>query len=507
MRLLNRLRERIGEAGWWGAAVAWLVILSLLSMSHGLAGLQPLNAITGSPIDGGVAQLEFKWYAIALEPLFAPAQMVIGAPDYRMSLLSWLVWVTVIAALLSYLAVDHGDAGIRRRLYTSTIAVLQVVSLPVAYLLLIGTVHVPLWRLAADNEQIVALDFHSHTLWSDDAIATLADTNAYHANNGYAAFAITDHHSPGRIPIWRSADAGATNTAGLIFGAEISVAQNHDKNLLVLLLSADEGVISSYRLPQWRPGGDNLKAAIADAHRRDMATIAVNYKLTPADVAQMVEAGVDGIEIANFGHPDSSPEAQAVIRAIYQRKERVIVADTDWHGWTGISRTWTLYHSNGREDHLAAAIVDALKRRDVTAFTPVVSQPFASFPPARAMLSPLFDVARYGAELSPIRLLSWWSWAVVLLVAYRYARERSRTVLRVASMHLGDIVAVMLLLRGGTLLQTGVSAAHSLVTNTGLLVLCAGLAMPVIWRMPGRTTRKAAHGRDMLPGEVNHSWH
>jgi hypothetical protein len=495
------LREHIAVTGWWGAAAAWLAILSVFALSHGLAGLQPLNAITGTPIDEDVARLEFKWYALVFEPLFALAQMVIGAPDYRMGLVPWLVWITVIAAILSYLAADRGDAGLFRRFCHSMIVVLKTASVYVAYFLLIATVHIPLWRLAANGQQVVALDFHSHTLSSYDAIATFADNNAYHAGNGYAAFAITDHHSPGRVPIRRAADVNATGE--LIFGDEISISLNHDRNNVLLLLSADEQVVSSYRLPAWRPGENNLKAAIADAHRRGMATIAVAYQLTPEDVPEFLEAGVDGFEIANFGHPDASPEAQALIRAIYQRKECVVVADTDWHGWTGISRTWTLYHPNGREEHLAAGIVEALKRRDVTAFTPVVSQPFAGIAPLRAMLSPLFDVWRYAAELSPIRLLSWWTWAAVLLVAHRYARERSRARMRVATMRLGDILGVMLLLRGATLLMTGVSAAHSLVTNAGLLILCAGLAVPVVWRMPVGTTKKAAQGRDLLPCEID----
>jgi len=89
----------------------------------------------------------------------------------------------------------------------------------------------------------------------------------------------------------------------------------------------------------------------------------------------------------------------------------------------------------------ADEVVDALWRHDSKRIVPVVSQVFYTPSILRSIFSPFAEAIRYGSELQPLQLGSWWIWTLSLawLVAQvrRAGLNPARIFLMVISLMLG----------------------------------------------------------------------
>lgn len=56
-------------------------------------------------------------------------------------------------------------------------------------------------------------------------------------------------------------------------------------------------------------------------------------------------------------------------------------------------------------------MLDKLRAHDAAAFIPVVAGFMGQPSPTRAVFAPIVETVRYGMELSPVRVISWWVWA------------------------------------------------------------------------------------------------
>src|SRR5512143_391657 len=79
----------------------------------------PFDARTYNAVPG--VHLEYPWSGVVMEPFLAPAHMIVGAPDFRLSLLSFSVWIIVLA-LLAGIANGQGWARLLRGFSWATIA-------------------------------------------------------------------------------------------------------------------------------------------------------------------------------------------------------------------------------------------------------------------------------------------------------------------------------------------------------------------------------------------------
>ncbi len=187
---------------------------------------------------------------------------------------------------------------------------------------------------------------------------------------------------------------------------------------------------------------------------------------------------------------------QAVHRA-------ALVASSDWHGWTGSARTWTLFYtaSSVSAGTRSEDVIETLRRRDPTRIVPVVSQVMGRPTVLRGILAPFIETIRYARELPVLSVASWWIWSLVLLGLSRYLRRQGYHAGRCFAGSILVVVGAGMLTRGCGLLQTwllGTPFAFPLkIAAFGCLVGLFSLLSGWVLLHPAIVTRshKALFGR------------
>ncbi len=372
----------------------------------------PFDARSLTPVDG--FELHYPLWGALLEPLFAPGHLFFGAPDFRLALLSLFIWLVVGSAIITAVkSRRHGLVWwhtVLRALGTASAAV----GVFLAYLFFAAFTSFPGWELVDTRGEWLFQDLQSHTYGSHDGIASAAQNLAMHRARGYEVVAITEHNNPvGAFAAQRLSEERSDAAPAVIAGVEVS--DEYDKYLLGLGL--DEGqAILGYRGNE----RDYARRFIAHVHEEhDGAVIAMAWHLEARDVIRLVEAGVDGFEISNTGHPDIPREIHRALLAAQRDHGVRLVSSSDWHGWGGIARNWTAIPRAGLSGDNAEAVtrftVDALRGRGDEVLP--ISAGYIGPPPLwRVVFTPLVEGARYAAELSLPRVLSWWLWIIVLVL-------------------------------------------------------------------------------------------
>src|SRR6476661_5786635 len=81
---------------WRTLLFVWLILATAVGAATSFRGLAPIDARTGQSVPGLDARFEFPGIGVALEPLMAPAHVILGAPNYRVCALSLGLWLLVI---------------------------------------------------------------------------------------------------------------------------------------------------------------------------------------------------------------------------------------------------------------------------------------------------------------------------------------------------------------------------------------------------------------------------
>jgi histidinol phosphatase-like PHP family hydrolase len=399
------------------ACAAWLLLLSLCAALQ-LHPQGPFDARNDSPVPG--MRLVFPLAAAIIEPLAAPIHILAGAPDLRIAGVSALVWLVVISASWRVLAdlrtrrpMPFGARALRAAGVAAGSAGLMMVWIACAVL-----VRVPGWRLEVDDPDTLVVDLHSHTHGSHDGFVSAAENLAWHAADGYNVTAITEHGYPaGAFTAQRYALAAPAPTPAVITGEEFSFFRRGG-HLLSLGLKAD------YKSPTGKGEPDFPSRFASYVHQEQGgAMIAMGYKLHPEEAMLLADAGIDAFEIANFGHPNLKPKVREAMLEAARKRGVALVASSDWHGWGGLSRTWTVIHAAGAgaasQAEKADLVVQKLRARGSADIIPVVAGHIGPPPKWRAIFAPFVEILRYAAELSLPRVVSWWLWLAAVLVLAR----------------------------------------------------------------------------------------
>lgn len=371
--------------------------------------LGPFDARDYSPLPG--VALEYPAWAGVLEPLVAPGHYLVGAPDFRLAFGATALWLALAALIWGWW---QGGVWWRRALRMS-IAPLAAVWCLTAYVLFVSHVHFPGWRLAVDDPDLLVADLQSHTLGSHDGLVRAPVNLAWHAARGYTVTAITEHADPAGSFHARAVAARDFPAMALIPGVEVG----SEYGGFLLGLGLREGVA----MPDfWADRSDYARRFVA-AVRNDHggAVISMAWRLDAAAIHALADAGVDGFEIVNNGHPDVPHEVRAAMLELERAGKVVLVSSTDWHGWGGFTRTWTLVRVPGAAqltaEQRAAAVVDILRARKGEAITPVVAGYLGPPSTLRVVFTPVVETLRYAAELSWPRVAGWWLWGMLLIAA------------------------------------------------------------------------------------------
>ncbi|MFA5138014.1 MAG: hypothetical protein WC728_02185 [Elusimicrobiota bacterium] len=429
----------------WKAVLLFLVLLSALAALPGdPAG--PFDPRSGARADGFV--LEMPATASAIEPFAAPFHALAGAPDYRLAAVSTLVWVALFPLFVV--------RPTRRALAACGWAI----GLFACYVLFCALVPLPSWRLRAKAPGTVIADLQTHTLASHDGIVSAEDNLELHAARGCDVVAVTEHDdSSGSYEALDLAEA-APGLPAVLPGVELR--ERGGGYLLGLGTTLSRKRIEPEDLRDAR----KFVAAARRPNERfpdGGAVLALSWKLKGPDVSRLVSAGVDGFEIANFGHPVPNPDAEAAMLLAQSKHGLHLVSSSDWHGWSGAWRTWTAFRvpPGTPKREFADVVLEILRERRTQDVLPLTAGRLGQQPLLRTAFAPVIEAVRYARELSWERVLSWWIWAGLLLAARRaLLRVRLRPG-RVGLIVLLAVLGTGLVIAGASLLLSFASGETS----------------------------------------------
>jgi predicted metal-dependent phosphoesterase TrpH len=448
----------------------------------------PLDARDGSPLAG--LRLSYPAWGALVEPFVAPGAVYAGAPDYRIALESLLAWLCGGAALLVALRTlrRRGGRSAWALLWRMPAAAAGAGAVLLVYVLVSVLYQFPGWRLAVDDPDALVADFHSHTLASHDGMVPARANLDWHAAHGYTLAAVTEHNDPaGSFAAQALAQGNPARWPPVIPGVEISAPRR--AFLLGLGLHPDKPLLG-YAGYEGDPAQYN-RLFFENVHRdHEGATLALAWHLTPELVREIADAGVDGFEIANAAHPDVPEAVHALLLELARSRGLVLVATSDWHGWSGYARAWTVVRVPGlaalSRPERAQAVVRLLRERAAEAFVPVVAGRIGPPSRVRAVFAPFVEPVRYFAELSPLRVLAWWVWGALLLAL---GAGLAALGLSPGRIFLGAALAGMgtaLIVRGGTLAAWWGDYGHMndfapeigrIALGLGVVTALAGLAL------------------------------
>jgi histidinol phosphatase-like PHP family hydrolase len=412
------------KQGFWIIGFAWLALITILAATASFEGPLPLDARTNLPLQAIDAHFDWPLAAIAIEPLTAPAAIIVGAPNYISAGLAAFLWFAVIVVIAcGYRLLRRRKRPAYRVLAEACGAGLTAMLVAALYLAFVILVPLPSWRLRVSDPEIVVADLHSHTLLSYDSFASCRSNLAYHRGRGYSVVAVTEHPPEEDRPPLPPCANGKGKLPEVIIGIELASAR--EKYLLLLGIPPNFPPYRSYERLQSDHDGDGLPALIEAVHSVGGAVIVPSFNLRENDLQPLVDAGVDGFEIANFGHPKLPSALKVALVALQRLRHMALIAVSDWHGWGGFARTWTLIRPGASPSaSRSAQVLEGLRAHEVDAVTPVIYRQFGQPTLLAGAVAPLVETLKYARELTPMRLASWWLWICVLAASAVWLRRR-----------------------------------------------------------------------------------
>jgi histidinol phosphatase-like PHP family hydrolase len=402
-------------------AFIWLFLITIFAATTSFKGIAPIDARTNQVLTDATAHFEFSFLAIAIEPFLSAALIIARAPDYRLSAVAALCWLIAATSIIHFFFHSQGknEKKISLRILKSWKVSLVASLVLTLYLSFILLIPIPHSSLVIADRGTIAADLHSHTWLSRDGIASCSGNLGYHRNLGYSVVAITEHFSD----VWRSIPpclaVPSHEGPDTIQGVELSINDFVKVKGYLLVLGAPANLnLPFYLLTQH--GGrseEQFREFIVSVHNVGGAVLVLSYRLHKDDVERFSNAGVDGFEISNFGHPSITDDLREALLKAQRSHQIALVANSDWHGWSGFGRTWTLIKSINATSPRPKSlqVIDALRTRDTKRIIPVVSHVVSAPSLTRAIFAPFIDAIGYARELSPSRLISWWCWTFVLV--------------------------------------------------------------------------------------------
>ena len=337
-----------------------------------------------------VYDFSVQWPAIRIftEPFYAFAFYVLtlNRDFYKPALISWAVWV--LAAAFIYCRAE------KKNLINTIVRLFYSLILLITLFIFIVLLPLPGPKLIKP-QGYVAIDVHSHTVNSHDAISTPLSNFEFHLTQGYDSFFITEHNHSEGFKKFLQKERLKTVFPG--------VEMRTQDGISVLILSGKEFVAAQYQ-------DMYLSDLIEQAHENDMLVIMPHWwKWHKFSLDDLVEMGIDGFEIYNCGYRNLSVNEQKQIIAAASREKLLMFGSTDWHGWGYMTDVWTVFAGNKK-----ANLCDELSKKP--RMSVITYRREQSDSPLRFIFEPLFAFYYYVKSADIFSVLSFMVWILIIAV-------------------------------------------------------------------------------------------
>ncbi|HYA43423.1 MAG TPA: hypothetical protein VEF34_19130 [Syntrophobacteraceae bacterium] len=457
----------------------WLGILTIIAcLQYDPQG--PFDARDYTRIAG--MRLEQHGWEPLIEPFAAPFMILGGAPDFQVACVSVFVWLLVGTAAWGIFAEFRAQGrekpfaiasfpsivigGMRRALAAYLTLALLI------FLFVVG--RIPGWRLVVDDPDLIVADLHCHTTKSHDAVVSLETNLKWHASCGYNLVALTEHDQ-----LFAHDDSSTADSSFDRLPAFLSGVEAHTGLRAVLL-----GICRDPHMPLERQKADEWPDRTAWFSKKihedcGGAVIALTLKrLAAGDIARLADDGVDGFEIVNSGHPEMRPDLRREVLETCLSRGLPLVATTDWHGWTGLAKTWTVIRAPGASlltrSQRADLVVRKLREHDSEDIIPVVAGHMGDPSLVRAIFSPVAETVRYAEELSAARVTSWWVWVCGLFALWVFFDRKALPAGGILLAWLASVTGLGLIVSGLWFIKEGIGSAAAYPIHIGSITVALG---------------------------------
>ncbi|TLS78329.1 hypothetical protein FE236_00820 [Mariprofundus erugo] len=484
------------------ALYAWIALITFISLVFGRGVFAPVDPRTDLPVQG--VHLAFSARDSVVEPFTALFHLLETLPDYKSGIVVFLIWIVVGVSLFFFLTArrrgEQTGGAVRSGIRAACVALM----LYGIYICTALTSHFPNWTIVKDDPAVVVADLHTHSIYSHDGVIAAKANMRLHKLRGYDLVAFTEHVNPwGPYSVHYSK---GEDLAVALAGIEIPVYYGGNFYLIAIGMERNtplpNGLAWSQGTRQPMAPKDlpsylwNIDKFIATVHAHHGIIFTVAFHLNASDVTALAEAGVDGFEYINFGHPPLHDDVRQALLNAQQRFGVALLACNDWHGWTGALNVWTLiYPPAGSAPSTPEEVtLAALRAHDARDIVPAVAYPVHPMHWQELVVAPFTAVYSYGKTISGWQLLSWWLWAVLLVAMTKLWRQRGYAPAQLALRLYIVIAGLLALINGATMLVNSYPYLFSSPLNykTGWWSMIAGLMLLLIERVIAFCNRAAA---------------
>lgn len=386
--------------------------LSLLLVSGAVWSINPLrDAALMDPVSGFHLQAPLSFLLLA--PLFNVLDLLTSLSTTQHAA---MILLPLLVVLIYTVATGLSHSSPLQLLWIVTKRLVITFIVILVFYAMAMFMPRPMIGLAAEDKDIVLVDFHSHTDYSHDANKwfTAEHNRSWHEGAGFHAVFVTDHKSYQGIKEGKAANAPvAGNGVQLLDAIE---AYHKDRHVLALCATETTAAEDTY---EWKPltGGEApCEPLLVQALPGPVADSAENYKAREIRAIELHDGAPLALEeIKN----------RATLVAKAREVNIAMVSGSDNHGWAYAAMGWSALRIPGWQqmnaDQLALAITNEIRSKGFHAVQVVERNmllPAASI--AEHFIMPLKQVWRMFQWMSFTERLSWFAWlSIILFIIYR----------------------------------------------------------------------------------------
>ncbi|MFC1485150.1 PHP domain-containing protein [bacterium] len=355
-----------------------------------------------------------SFWRILFSPFLDIPDYFLRFGEYRLQIFSWLFWLEFFALLIFLKNKLTKPFKSNPIIFFKTFLVFLALIVYVIFIPYGGN------KIESIDKNNVIINFHSHTSYSWDGMASISRSLNYHKANGYDAYCITDHdYVLSDFVNIKTFQKNPKNPV-VCFGTEI-YDQEGTHHLLF-------GLPKSINLEKSGRNFNQIKKIVKK--NNGLVCAALWWKHEP--ITKILEKKVDALEISNMGHRTLSKEEFRKTIELTIGKNIPLIGVTDWHGWGYVSYVWTVFKIPGWHDlsyeHKQNEVINSLKGKypgRVLEYKRLgeIENKF------RYIFEPFFGIFYLLTAKKFFGILAWLFWSILFFGIYKFLKQKNKTYL------------------------------------------------------------------------------